>query len=139
MLTSPHEKPGSLALSAIVLVVSLGLEGASFWVASKSSPAAAGARRAALFDGRDPTIPLVLLEDTGAVIGLVIALLAVVVTWITGSSLADAIGSLAIGILLCTVGLALAFRRRPAHRGRVTDEVKQRALGIIRETPASRT
>jgi cation diffusion facilitator family transporter len=133
-----HDKPGNLALSAAVLLISLGLEGASFFVASKEFARSRGGRslRAALFDGRDPTIPLVLLEDTGAVIGLGVALLAVVVTWVTGSSLPDAIGSLAIGILLCSVGLALAFETHGLLIGEgVTAEVQERALGIVRETP----
>jgi cation diffusion facilitator family transporter len=137
-LMAPHEAPGSLVLSAAVLAISLGLEGASFWVASKEFARSRGGRslRAALFDGRDPTIPLVLLEDTGAVIGLFIALVAILVTWITGSSLPDAIGSLAIGVLLCTVGLSLAFETHGLLIGEgVTREVREHALGIIRETP----
>jgi len=137
-LLSPHETPGNLVVSAAVLVVSLALEGMSFWIASKEFARGRGGRslRAALFDGRDPTIPLVLLEDTGAVIGLCIALVSIIVTWITGSTMADAIGSLAIGILLCTVGLSLAFETHGLLIGEgVTRDVKERALGIIRATP----
>lgn len=137
-LASPHEKPGNLVVSAVVLIISFALEGASFWVASKEFAHSRGNRslRAALFDGRDPTIPLVLLEDTGAVIGLGIALVSVVVTWITGSTMADAIGSLLIGVLLCTVGLSLAFETHGLLIGEgVTREVKERALAIIRGTP----
>jgi cation diffusion facilitator family transporter len=137
-LMAPHETPGKLGVSAAVLAISFGLEGASFWVASKEFARGRGGRslRAALFDGRDPTIPLVLLEDTGAVVGLLIALVAVLITWVTGSSLPDAIGSLAIGVLLCTVGLSLAFETHGLLIGEgVTHEVRDRALGIIRETP----
>jgi cation diffusion facilitator family transporter len=137
-LLSPGDKPGKLLISVAVLVISLGLEGASFWVASREFARGRGGRslRAALFDGRDPTIPLVLLEDTGAVIGLGIALLSILVTWITGSTIADAVGSLAIGILLCTVGLSLAFETHGLLIGEgVTREMKERALGVIRATP----
>ncbi|HEX4334802.1 MAG TPA: cation diffusion facilitator family transporter [Polyangiaceae bacterium] len=137
-LLSPSEKPTNLLISAAVLVVSLGLEGASFWVASKEFARGREGRslRAALFDGRDPTIPLVLLEDTGAVIGLGVALISILVTWITGSTVADAVGSLVIGVLLCTVGLSLAFETHGLLIGEgVTREVKERALGIVRATP----
>jgi cation diffusion facilitator family transporter len=137
-LISPEGKPGSLLLSAAVLVISLALEGASFFVASKEFARERKGRplRAALFDGRDPTIPLVLLEDTGAVIGLTIALVSIVVTWLTGSSLPDAIGSLVIGVLLCSVGLSLAFETHGLLIGEgVTRDVRDRALGIIRSTP----
>jgi divalent metal cation (Fe/Co/Zn/Cd) transporter len=121
-----------------VLVVSLALEGGSFFVASKEFARSRGNRslRAALFDGRDPTIPLVLLEDTGAVVGLVVALVSVAITWATGSSLPDAVGSLVIGVLLCVVGLTLAFETHGLLIGEgVTREVRDRALGIIRATP----
>jgi cation diffusion facilitator family transporter len=137
-LVTPAEKPGSLVLSVVVLVISLGLEGTSFWVASREFARGRGNRplRAALFDGRDPTIPLVLLEDTGAVIGLGIALVAIVVSWLTGSSMPDAIGSLVIGILLCTVGLSLAFETHGLLIGEgVTRDVRDRTLAIIRATP----
>ena len=68
-LVGPHEKPGNLVVSVVVLLISLALEGVSFFVASKEFSRGRGGRsiRDALFDGRDPTIPLVLLEDTGAV------------------------------------------------------------------------
>ena len=62
----------------------------------------------AFFDARDPTIPLVLAEDTTALFGLGIALLAVVLRGITGHSFWDALGSLLIGILLGAVSIALA-------------------------------
>jgi divalent metal cation (Fe/Co/Zn/Cd) transporter len=64
--------------------------------------------REALFAGKDPTVPIVLLEDSGALLGLALALAAVVATWLTGSHLPDAIGSIAIGVLLCTIGFLLA-------------------------------
>jgi cation diffusion facilitator family transporter len=137
-LMEPHQAPGSPVVSVVVLVVSLALEGGSFFVASKEFARSRGNRslRAALFDGRDPTIPLVLLEDTGAVVGLVVALVAVAITWVTGSSLPDAIGSLVIGILLCMVGLTLAFETHGLLIGEgVTRDVRDRALGIIRGTP----
>lgn len=137
-LVGPHEKPGNLLASAIVLVISLALEGASFTVASREFSRGRGGRsvREALFDGRDPTIPLVLLEDTGAVIGLGIALASIVITWFTGSTAPDAIGSLAIGVLLCAIGLSLAFETHGLLIGEgVTREVKDRALAIIRATP----
>lgn len=61
------------------------------------------------FDARDPTIPLVLAEDTTALVGLGIALLAVILRGITGQSFWDALGSLLIGILLGGVSIALAL------------------------------
>src|SRR5438477_12039803 len=57
-LLEPHQPPGSFGVSTAVLVVSLALEGGSFWVASREFARGRRGRslRAALFDGRDPTI-----------------------------------------------------------------------------------
>ena len=51
---------------------------------------------------------MVLLEDAGAVAGLVIAFFAVLLSWLTGSPVADGVGSIIIGVLLCVIGLVLA-------------------------------
>ncbi len=100
----------SLLVPVVVLVVSLAAEGGSFLVAFKEFNKSRGGKPffSALFGGKDPTIPLVLLEDTGAMAGLVIALVAIVLAWLTGNEAIDAVGSIVIGVLLCTIGLVLA-------------------------------
>jgi len=55
-----------------------------------------------------PELPVVLLEDTAALIGLVLALLGVGLTLATGDGRWDAAGTLAIGTLLVAVALVLA-------------------------------
>ena len=55
-----------------------------------------------------PELPVVLLEDTGALLGLVIALLGVTMAVITGNARWDGIGSLAIGLLLVAIAVFLA-------------------------------
>ncbi len=101
---------GSLLAPLIVLGISVVLELTSFTVAFREFNKDRGTRsiRDALFAGKDPVIPLVLLEDTGAVIGLAIALLSIATTAVTGRAAADAIGSILIGLLLCAIGLVLA-------------------------------
>jgi divalent metal cation (Fe/Co/Zn/Cd) transporter len=86
------------------------MEGMSFAVALGEFRKAAAGRplREALFEARDPTIPLVLAEDTTAILGLVLALLAVGASNITGQSFWDPIGSILIGLLLCSVSVVLA-------------------------------
>lgn len=135
---APASHGSSMGVSLAVLVVALAIEGASFSVAVREFQRArgSGSLRNALFHGRDPTIPIVLLEDTGAVVGLLIALASVLVTWVTGSAVADAVGSLGIGIVLCGVGLLLAFETHALIIGRgATPEVRERALAVIRGTP----
>ncbi|GAA3931582.1 cation diffusion facilitator family transporter [Microbacterium soli] len=54
-----------------------------------------------------PELPVVLLEDTGALTGLVFALLGVGLTLVTGNPLFDALGTLMIGLLLIAIALIL--------------------------------
>jgi cation diffusion facilitator family transporter len=132
------EKPGSQLAPLIVLGISLVMEGMSFSVAFKEFNKSRGKRSffQALFDGRDPTIPVVLLEDTGAVFGLLFAFLAVVVTSITGDTRFDGIGSIAIGVLLCAIGVALARDTRSLLIGEgITDEMRDRVFEVATEVP----
>jgi len=138
-LTAPPEKPGSQISSIVVLGISLVMEGLSFSVAFKEFNKARGTRsiRHALFDSRDPTIPVVLLEDTGAVFGLGFALIAVLVTTITGDSRFDGIGSIAIGTLLCVIGVALARDTRSLLIGEgITEEMRAQVLEVAQRAPS---
>ena len=58
---------------------------------------------------RSPELPVVLLEDTGALIGLTFALFGVTLAHFTDEPRWDAAGSLAIGILLVVIALFLAI------------------------------
>lgn len=130
-----HDQP---LVSVVVLVVSLGIEGVSFFIALREFERSRAGRpfRQALFHGRDPTIPIVLLEDAGAVAGLAIALVSVVAAWTMGSAKADAIGSLCIGVLLCGIGLLLAFETHGLIIGEgATPEMRDRTLSLVRGTP----
>jgi cation diffusion facilitator family transporter len=57
---------------------------------------------------KSPELPVVLLEDTGAEIGLAFALLGLILAEVTGNPRWDAVGSVAIGLLLVTVAMLLA-------------------------------
>jgi divalent metal cation (Fe/Co/Zn/Cd) transporter len=98
--------------------------------------------REALFSGKDPVIPLVLLEDTGAVIGLVIALVAIATTAVTGRAAADALGSISIGVLLCGIGVLLGRDTHSLLLGEAIDAttraevvgIAQQASGVLSVT-----
>src|SRR4051812_17333274 len=79
LLGSAEEAHGSPLIPLGVLVVSLLMEGGSFFVAFKEFNKSRGNAGffQALFGGKDPTIPVVLLEDTAAVLGLCIAFAAI--------------------------------------------------------------
>jgi cation diffusion facilitator family transporter len=59
-----------------------------------------------------PELPVVLLEDLGALLGLVFALFGVSMTIITGNGAWDALGTAMIGVLLVTIAVILALETR---------------------------
>lgn len=106
----PHEEHGSRWWSYGVLGFSLLFEAMSFRVAWGEFKVLAKGRPwlTAVREARDPTIPLVLAEDTTALVGLTIAFSAVLVSHLTGQPFWDPVGSIVIGLLLATVAIALA-------------------------------
>jgi cation diffusion facilitator family transporter len=109
-LLHPAPRTVDRTWSYIVLAVSLALEAASFRVAlGEFRKLTAGKRFSeALLGSRDPTVPLVLAEDATALVGLILALLAIGASSLTGQSFWDPLGSIVIGTLLCSVALVLA-------------------------------
>jgi len=59
-----------------------------------------------------PELPVVLLEDFAALIGLVLALFGVSLTLITDDGLWDGVGTVAIGVLLVVVAVVLAIETK---------------------------
>lgn len=129
---------GSLLIPLGVLAVSLLMEGGSFLVAFKEFNKGRGQTPffKALFSSKDPTIPVVLLEDTAAVFGLLIAFVAIGISALTHDPTADAVGSIVIGLLLCTVGLLLARYTRSLLLGEgVAPQVRERTVALVEGTP----
>ena len=110
LLHPPHE-PYNLVWSYAVLSLSLLFEAVSFAVAFGEFRKLTSGRslKRTLLEGRDPTIPLVLAEDSTAMAGLLLALLAVGLSQATGQGFWDPVGSIVIGVLLCGVALGLAW------------------------------
>ena len=70
---------------------------------------------------KSPELPVVLLEDTGALFGLAIAFVGVVLATITDNPRFDAAGSLAIGILLVLIAGLLAVEMSSLLIGEAAD------------------
>lgn len=109
-ITQPHEIE-SVGWAIGVLIFALVLEGLSFRTARKEALKVRGDRGWWHFirSSRSPELPVVLLEDTGALIGLVFAMLGVGLTAMTGDALWDALGTLAIGLLLVAIAVTLTI------------------------------
>lgn len=97
-----------------VLVGSIALEGFSFRTAIKESNRTRGSRSWVAFirSAKAPELPVVLLEDFAALIGLVLALFGVGLTIATGNGLWDAAGTALIGLLLVGVAVVLAIETK---------------------------
>ncbi len=93
-----------------VLGLSLLFEGASFLVALREFRKTRQGRSVwtALFESRDPTIPVVFMEDLAALVGLLMALAGIGLSDATGWSGWDEVASILIGVLLCTIAVLLA-------------------------------
>jgi cation diffusion facilitator family transporter len=93
-----------------VLVFAIIAEGFSFRTAVKESNHSRGKLSWAEFIRRAkaPELPIVLLEDFGALIGLALALVGVGLALATGDGVWDGVGTLCIGLLLITIALVLA-------------------------------
>jgi cation diffusion facilitator family transporter len=94
-----------------VLIVSLLLEAFSLRTAVQESNLVRGATPWSRFvrGTKAPELPVVLMEDTGALIGLLFALSGVTAAVVTGDARWDGIGSLAIGGLLIVIATFLAI------------------------------
>ncbi|MEU7066439.1 cation diffusion facilitator family transporter [Streptomyces sp. NPDC053429] len=93
-----------------VLVFAIIAEGFSFKTAIKESNELRGKQTWGQFIKRAkaPELPVVLLEDAGALVGLVLALAGVGLALATGNGIWDGIGTLCIGVLLIVIALVLA-------------------------------
>ncbi|GHE76805.1 transporter [Streptomyces longispororuber] len=93
-----------------VLVFAIIAESFSFRTAIKESNALRGSLSWKQFIRRAkaPELPVVLLEDLGALVGLVLALGGVGLALATGDGVWDGIGTLCIGVLLILIAIVLA-------------------------------
>jgi divalent metal cation (Fe/Co/Zn/Cd) transporter len=57
-------------------------------------------------------LPVLLLEDLGALVGLVFALIGVILAEVTDNARFDAIGSIAIGVLLAVIAITLVVEMK---------------------------
>lgn len=106
-----QEELHDLPVAVGVLLFALVLEAFSFRTALKESNKARGARTLPSFIRRvrQPELPVILLEDFGALIGLAFALVGVTLAAVTGDSRWDALGAIAVGSLLMVIAIFLAM------------------------------
>ncbi|GAA5112149.1 cation diffusion facilitator family transporter [Pseudonocardia adelaidensis] len=104
-----HEPLTSPIVAVLILLVAIALEGFSFRTAiHESRPLKARATWWQFIrQAKVPELPVVLLEDFGALVGLVFALLGVGLSVLTGDPVWDAVGTICIGVLLGVIAVIL--------------------------------
>ncbi len=105
----PHEVE-SLWVAIAILVFGLGVEGFSLRTAVKEAEHTKSSNVSwwnFIRNSKQPELPVVLLEDTGAELGLLFALFGVIMAKVTGDGRWDALGSMAIGLLLIAIAVVL--------------------------------
>ena len=114
-----------------VLVVAIILEGYSLRTAIKETDAVKSPEDSYwqfIRHARSPELPVVLLEDTGAEVGLVLALLGVSLSAITGNGVYDGLGTVAIGLLLVVIAVILATETKSLLLGESATPEDQRKI-----------
>jgi cation diffusion facilitator family transporter len=79
-------------------------------------------------DSRQSELVVIFGEDLAALVGLALALLAVMASVVTGNPLWDAIGTLAIGVLLIVVAVMVAIEVKAMLIGESLDPVREAEL-----------
>ncbi|MEY4368015.1 MAG: hypothetical protein RLZ28_1430 [Actinomycetota bacterium] len=109
-LAEPHELEAAW-LPLTVLGVSIILESFSLRTALRAAKVERGDQSLVQYIRRakSPELPVVVLEDIAALVGLVLAFAGVGLTVLTHNAMFDALGTLAIGLLLVAVAVILGL------------------------------
>ncbi len=118
-----------------VLLAAIAMEGYSFRTAIRESNHTRGTRSWVSFvrTAKAPELPVVLLEDFAALLGLVFALIGVGLTLVTGNGIWDGVGTAFIGVLLVVVAVVLAIEMKSLLLGEAASAEQVRAI-----TPGAR-
>ncbi|ESQ00111.1 cation diffusion facilitator family transporter [Streptomyces sp. CHA1] len=118
-----------------VLVFAIVAEAFSFRTAIKESNPLRGKQSWSQFVRRAkaPELPVVLLEDLGALVGLILALGGVGLALATGNGVWDGIGTLCIGVLLIVIAIVLAAETKSLLLGESAglDEVRKIEAALV--------
>ena len=133
----PHEIR-SVGLALAILGTGIVLEAWSFRIAIvAASPERRGLSwRKFILQTRNPELPVILLEDAGALFGLIIAAASVGLSAATDQPRWDGVGTILIGLLLGVIAAVLAREMKSLLIGESADDGDRKAiLAAIGETP----
>ena len=104
----------NIAINYAVLGFAVVFETAALWVAFKEFNLSRGSRGIikAIVKGKDPTLFVVVFEDSAALLGLLVAMAGLVAYQITGNPVYDALASIGIGLVLILTAFILAIESK---------------------------
>ncbi len=125
-----HEPLTSPLVAVVILAVAIVLETLSFRTAIRESRPLKGNGTWWQFirQAKTPELPVVLLEDAGALFGLTLALGGVGLTVLSGDPVWDAIGTLCIGVLLGVIAIILIVETKSLLIGEGSGPVEVRTI-----------
>lgn len=127
-LTSP-------LVAIVILTFALVAEGFSFRTAVVESNKVRGEQSWWQFvrKAKSPELPVVLLEDIGALVGLALALIGVIAAALTGNLVYDALGTMAIGVLLLVIAVFLVIEMKGLliGEGGTAEHVRQVRAALV--------
>lgn len=129
---------GDPTMSYIVLALAMLFEGAAWWMAWRGFKAHKGDTPTlrAVRDGKDPTMFVVLFEDSAAMAGLVVAMIGIALTHALHMPVIDGITSIIIGLILGGVAVWLAVETKSLLIGEsAADGVTDGLRKILGEHP----
>lgn len=128
-LIHPHELESPM-VAFVVLGIAIVLEAFSFRTAVREAQPLRRGRSWWRFIRTEtsPELPVVLLEDLGAQVGLLLALIGVSLTTITDDPTWDALGTISIGILLGVIAIILAIEMKSLLIGESASKEERLAI-----------
>lgn len=119
----------------VVLTAAIIAESFSFRTAIRESRHAKGKQTWVRFvrSARSPELPVILLEDLGALLGLVFALVGVGLTLLTGNGYFDVAGTATIGVLLVVIAVVLAIETKSLLLGESATPESVRSMSAALE------
>ncbi len=126
----PHPIEAWHWVPVVVLVAAIVMESFSFRTAIVESNHVRGGQSWKSFvrTAKEPELPVILLEDLGALVGLVLALIGVSLTLLTDNGLWDAAGTACIGVLLIVIAAILAVEMKSLLLGEGATPENVRAI-----------
>jgi cation diffusion facilitator family transporter len=115
-IDSPH-------IAIIILAFALAIEGWALAGAYNAIKARKGNRPLMKYlrETKDSDLVVIFGEDSAACLGLALALIAVVIAWVTGDATYDALGTVCIGVVLIGVAVFLAVEVKSLLLGEAAD------------------